>query len=109
MFSKAFARDLTERVISTFAQALVAVLIAANSGLLETDWVTVLSLAGMTALISLLKGFAAYGLGDNETGASLLPNPPPKVEGGHVDLATALLVGVLIGVVALVLVATGHL
>lgn len=79
MWSKAFARDLLERVVSTFAQALAALLIADGTGLLDTSWTIALSAAGMTALISLLKGIAAGSI-DAETGASLLPNPPPQVE-----------------------------
>lgn len=78
MWSKEFFRDLVERVISTFAQALAAILVADGTGLLDTGWVTALSVAGMTALVSLLKGIAAGGA-DPETGASLLHNPPPRV------------------------------
>ena len=80
MFTTGFARDLAERPIATFAEALAALLIADGLGVLETDWVAMLSAAGATALIALLKGVAAYKLGDNATGASLLSDPPPRVE-----------------------------
>lgn len=90
MFSSAFLRDLFERAVSTFAQALAALLIADGTGLLNANWVDALSVAGMAALLAILKGVGAYGL-ENETGASLLSDPPPKVEsdthrpitGGH--------------------------
>jgi hypothetical protein len=62
----------------------------------------------MTALVALLKGVAA-GYKDPETGASVLSDPPPRVkrrDHGHVDLATVLLVGIL---VILVLVLFGFL
>jgi hypothetical protein len=94
MFTKAFARDLAERTIATFAEAFAVLLAAAGVGVLEVDWVTALSLAAMTALVALLKGVAA-GYKDPETGASVLSDPPPQVERGHVDLSTALLVGVV--------------
>ena len=60
MFSPAFLKDLGERTLATFAEALAALLIAGNVGVLEFSWRSALSLAGMTALVSLLKGVAAY-------------------------------------------------
>lgn len=79
MFSTAFLRDLAERAVATFAQALAAVLIASGTGLLDTSWGTSLSVAGMAALLAVLKGVGAYAY-DRETGASALPDPPPRVE-----------------------------
>jgi hypothetical protein len=107
MFSTNFARDLAERTIATFAEAFAVLLAASGVGVLEVDWVTALSLAAMTALIALLKGVAA-GYKDPVTGASVLSEPPPRVkrDHGHVDLATVLLVGIL---VILVLVLFGFL
>lgn len=40
--------------IRTFAQALAAVLVADGAGLLDTDWVAALSVAGMAWLLSVL-------------------------------------------------------
>lgn len=108
MFTRAFLRDLTERVIATFCQALAALLIASGTGLLDTSWGTALSLAGMTAFVSLLKGVAARGLGDDETGASLLPSPPPRVdEAGAVNWTPVLVAAVLLAAVLLLLLAGG--
>lgn len=101
MFSAAFARDLAERVVSTFAQALVAVLVAGGTGIVDTDWPAALSVAGMAAVVSLLKGVAAYAV-DNETGASALTSPPPRVERGAVSVVEVLLI-VLVAVVVLAL------
>lgn len=106
MWTTAFWRDLTERVIATFAQALAALLLGAGVGLLEVGWVDSLSLAGMAGLIALLKGIAAYKLGDAETGASALRTPPPRVESGRTDVVTVLVVVLL---VVLILVAAGLL
>ena len=99
MFTTGFARDLAERTIATFAEALAALLIAGNVGVLEVGWRDALSLAGMTALVSLLKGVAAYKLGDNATGASLLSDPPPRVERGASDVVVILVAVVLVIVV----------
>lgn len=106
MWTAAFWRDLAERVVATFAEALAALLLASGVGLLDVGWVDSLSLAGMTALVSLLKGVAAYKLGDNATGASALSSPPPRVESGHTDVVVILLAVV---VVLLVLIGLGVL
>ena len=97
MWTTAFLRDLAERVVATFAQALAALLLAQGTGLLDASWTVALSAAGMTALLSLLKGIAAAGI-DSETGASLLPNPPPRVdrEAGAVNWPYVLLVVLLV-------------
>src|SRR5690606_19006736 len=60
VFSTAFARDLAERTLATFAEAFASLLIASGAGLLDADWLTAASVAGMTALVTLLKGVAAY-------------------------------------------------
>ena len=75
MFSPAFLKDLGERTLATFAEALAA----------------------------LLKGVAAYKLGDNATGASLLSDPPPRVERGASDVVV-ILVAVVVVIVVLALV-----
>ena len=96
MFSTNFARDLAERTLATFTEALAALLLASGVGVLEVGWRDALSLAGMTALIALLKGVAAYKLGDNETGASLLSDPPPRVERGAADVVMVAVVVLLV-------------
>ena len=102
MFTTGFARDLAERTIATFAQALAALLIADGTGLLNANWVDTLSVAGMAALLSVLKGVGAYGL-ENETGASLIGDPPPRVERGASDVVV-ILVAVVVVIVVLALV-----
>ena len=108
MFSTGFARDLAERTLATFAEALAALLLAAGVGVLEVGWVDALSLAGMTALIALLKGVGAYKLGDNETGASLLTEAPPRVERGESTLVVVLAVVVLVVLLLLLVPALGR-
>ena len=72
MRSKAFWIDAGERAVRTFAQALVAVLVA---GFVFTDaaaWGEALLASAVAALVSLLTSVAASGVGDQST-PSLLP------------------------------------
>ena len=43
-----------ERAVKTWCQVVASILIAAGTGLLDTDWLTALSVSGMAAVISLL-------------------------------------------------------
>ena len=75
MRSKAFWIDAGERAVRTFAQALVAVMVA---GFVFTDaaaWGEALLASAVAALISLLTSVAASGVGD-PVSPSLLPVAP---------------------------------
>ena len=48
------AGTIAERAVKTFAQTEAALLTAAGTGLLDTDWLTSLSVSGMAALLSVL-------------------------------------------------------
>lgn len=52
MWTKAFWLDTVERALKTAAQVFATVLVAAGTGLLDTDWRVALSAAGMAALLS---------------------------------------------------------
>ncbi|WP_327358162.1 holin [Streptomyces sp. NBC_01304] len=54
MWTAAFWKDTAERAVRTFAQALVAVLTAGATNLLDVDWVAALSTAGMATLLAVL-------------------------------------------------------
>ena len=72
MRTTAFWIDAAERAVRTFAQALVAVLVA---GFVFTDaaaWGEALLSAAVAALVSLLTSVAASGVGDPAS-PSLLP------------------------------------
>lgn len=58
MFGKSFWINLFERAVSTFAQAAVGVLSAGSLGLLHVNWLDVVSVAGLAALLSVLKTFS---------------------------------------------------
>lgn len=63
MFTKAFWIASVERSIKTFGQAFGATAIAAGTGLLDTDWVTLLSISGMAALLSVATSLASAPVG----------------------------------------------
>ena len=67
MRTKTFWANAAERAVRTFAQALVAVLVA---GFVFTDaaaWGEALLSAAVAALVSLLTSVAASGVGDPES------------------------------------------
>ena len=63
MWTTEFWRAAVERAIRTIAQTAVALLISAGTGLLDTSWLPVLSIAGMAGLLSLLTSIGANGVG----------------------------------------------
>lgn len=74
MFTKLFWKDALERAVSTAAQAAGAAILALGAtGLVDLDFKMVGSVAGLAALLSVLKSVAATKLGDKES-ASLAPS-----------------------------------
>ena len=69
MWTRAFWRAAAERAVKTTAQSGAALLVAAGTGLLDTDWTTTASVAGMAGLLSLLTSIGSAGVGN--TGPSL--------------------------------------
>lgn len=65
MFTKSFVKDLAERAIKTFAQSAVAVLTAGATGVLDVDWVNVLSVSLLATLVSVLTSVASGKVGDD--------------------------------------------
>lgn len=62
MFNVKFIRAAAERALKTFAQALAAALLVDGGSLLDADWSTALSLAGMAAILSVLTSFGSDAL-----------------------------------------------
>lgn len=58
MFRKAFWKGATERAVKTVAQAAVAFVTADTVGLLNVDYVQLLSVSGLAGLVSLLTSIA---------------------------------------------------
>lgn len=63
MFGTYFWKATAERAVKSFAQSLLAILSASSLGLLEVDWVTCLSTAGMATVLSLLSSIASSRVG----------------------------------------------
>lgn len=71
MWTLDFWLDTLERAIKTFAQAMIAGLTAGVTGLLEVQWLTVLSVSALAALVSILTSIASSPFADRGT-ASLI-------------------------------------
>jgi hypothetical protein len=65
MFTLAFWRAAFERAVKTLAQSAAALLVGAGTGLLDTDWTSVLSVAGIAAVISVLTSVGSDALTGN--------------------------------------------
>ncbi len=77
----AFWSDAIERAVRTAAQAALGIVGAGTMGVLEVDWPTVGSVAGLAAVVSLLVSFVAGGTGDPATaGFTTTSTPPPRTE-----------------------------
>lgn len=73
---KLFWVDAAERSIKTFAQSCVAVLTANVVGLLDVDYIALLSVAGLAAVVSLLTSIASGTTGTDS--ASLVVDTKVK-------------------------------
>lgn len=70
-----FWKAATERGIKTFAQTAAALAVGAGTGLIDTDWLTLASVSGMAALVSLLTSIgsdALTGSGPSLTSAEVV-------------------------------------
>lgn len=75
LWTLAFWRAAAERSIKTLAQTAAALIVADGTGLLDTDWLTVTSVAGMAAVVSLLTSVgsdALTGSGPSLTDAEVI-------------------------------------
>ena len=70
--SKTFWVDVAERAVKTFAQVAGATIIASGVlGLLDLNYVQILSISGLGALLSVLTSIGSAGAGDSNS-ASLV-------------------------------------
>ncbi len=63
MFGTYFWKATAERAVKSFAQSLLALLSAGSIGLLQVDWVTTLSTAGMATVLSVLSSVGSSRIG----------------------------------------------
>ena len=69
MFTKAFWKDLAERVVSTFAGGVLSVFGLDALNILDADWKAAFGFGIGAAVLSLLKCLAARKVGDTESAA----------------------------------------
>ncbi|MEU5838764.1 holin [Streptomyces diacarni] len=70
MTTAAFWRATAERMVRTFAQAVLGVVSADGLGLLDIDWGAALSVGGLAAVVSLLTAIATSGAGGEGPGVT---------------------------------------
>lgn len=72
MFSAQFWKDLAERAVKTFAQALVAVLaVSIGSPVWHIDWLAALGIALTATLLSVLTSLASTATGDPDSASAV--------------------------------------
>lgn len=69
LWTKEFWKGLLERAIKTLAQSMAGLLAGNTIGLLDVDWVNILSISGLITLASVLTsiGNADFTAGAEET------------------------------------------
>jgi Putative lactococcus lactis phage r1t holin len=77
MWTRDFWRDVVERALRTGAQVLATMLIAAGTGLFNTNWFTSLSAAGMATLLSVLTSIGGEVRKPTGNASVLVPATPP--------------------------------
>ena len=63
MFTQHFWKNALERSIKTFAQVLAGLITADGTGILDVDWPQALSVAGLSALASVLTSIGSVPFG----------------------------------------------
>lgn len=65
IFNRRFAADSAERAIKTVAQAAAALLVGNGVGLLDVDWLSVLSVSGLAGVVSVLTSIGSGYVGND--------------------------------------------
>lgn len=68
---KNFLKDMTERMVKTFAQVLLGFIGIEGVAFGDVDWLKALSVAGLAALASVLTSIISFNVGNKGT-ASLV-------------------------------------
>lgn len=78
MFTVAFAKGLLERAVKTFAASLAGLLGTAGLGLLDVNWGSALSVAGLATLVTVLVAAANPPFVAGGADATLEASPFPR-------------------------------
>jgi glyoxylate carboligase len=65
IFDRTFWVQTAERSLKTVAQAAAALLVGNGVGLLDADWISVMSVAGMAGVVSVLTSIGSGYVGDD--------------------------------------------
>jgi Putative lactococcus lactis phage r1t holin len=78
MWTVEFWKDAAERAVRTAAQVMATMMIAAGTGLLDTDWIGSLSAAGMATVLSVLTSIAGDARTKDGTAALMYRTPSER-------------------------------
>lgn len=67
IFNRRFAVQTAERAIKTVAQTAAALLVGSGVGLLEVDWISVLSVSALAGIVSVLTSIGSGYVGDDDS------------------------------------------
>lgn len=65
IFTRSFIKDTAERAIKTVAQTAAALLVGDGVGILNVDWSSVGSVAGLAGIVSVLTSIGSGYVGDD--------------------------------------------
>lgn len=80
LLDKDFWMDAVERMVKTVCEVALALIGTGMVGIMDVDWVNLLSVCVMAALVSVLSSIASSIKTDTVSGASLVSNRAPVVE-----------------------------
>lgn len=80
LLDKHFWMDAMERMVKTVCEVALALIGTGMVGIMDVDWLNLLSVCVMAALVSLLSSVASSIKPDTVSGASLVSNRAPVVE-----------------------------
>lgn len=65
MWSHTYWIAVTERAVKTVSQTAAALLVGSGAGLLDVDWVSVVSVSGLAGLVSVLTSIGSGYVGND--------------------------------------------
>lgn len=80
LLDKHFWMDALERMVKTVCEVALALIGTGMVGIMDVDWLNLLSVCVMAALVSVLSSVASSIKTDTVSGASLVSNHAPVAE-----------------------------
>ena len=85
LLDKHFWMDAVERMVKTVCEVALALIGTGMVGIMDVDWLNLLSVCAMAALVSILTSVASSIKTDTVSGASLVSNRVTAIEPLPVD------------------------